>query len=109
MRPAASPKAVESSGQLDARRSNSPSKRKRPTWNPGPARRDEDRDEAVAQRFGLNTELPSPFHGHEHYGKLRDLGDAQGACALLLQIVVAGIFDSIEDSKASIRRCAVTV
>ena len=70
---------------------------------------DEDRDEAAAQRFGLNAELPSPFHGHEDHGKLRDLGDAQRACALLLQIVVTRNLRQQQNSNTLTRRCAITV
>ena len=53
-------------------------------WGAG----DKDRDEFVAQRFGLNTELPSPFRGHENHREFSDLGDAQRACALLLQVLI---------------------
>ena len=86
---AASPEAVEPGDQLDAGRSNDVRRKEknRPgmrVWRAG----DKDRDEAAAQRFGLNAELPSPFHGHEDHGVFRDLGDAQRACGLLLQIVV---------------------
>src|SRR3984885_879060 len=87
---AASPETVEPSGELDARRSNIVHRKEKD--RPGMRVRragDEDRDEAVAQRFGLNAELPFPFHRHEHNGKLPNLGDAQGACALLFQIFVS--------------------
>src|SRR3984885_9148719 len=73
---AASPEAVEPSGELDARRSNIVHRKEKD--RPGMRVRragNEDRDEAVAQRFGLNAELPSPFHRHEHNGKLANLSD----------------------------------
>jgi hypothetical protein len=49
----------------------------------------EDRDEAGAQRFGLNADMRSLLYGHEHNGKLPNLGAAQGACALLFQIFLS--------------------
>src|SRR5579871_2829728 len=86
---AASPEAVERSDQLDTGRQNTIRREEKDRagmriWRSW----DEDRDEAGAERFGLNAELPSSFHVHENHGVFRDLGDAQCACALLLQIVV---------------------
>jgi hypothetical protein len=66
---AASPEAVEASGQLDAGRPNGV--RRKEKDRPGMwVRRagDEDRDEAVAQRFGLNAKLPSPSMGTKTTG-----------------------------------------